>query len=443
MISPVVLILAAGEGKRMNSSLPKVLHSLAGKPMLSHLLTTVKQLKPKKTIVVFGHQAKKVKETFRDSKVTWVLQKKQKGTADAVLSASRVLLGSKGPLFILYGDVPLLRIETLRQMQRSFYQEKATLTFLTTFVKNPTSYGRIIRNTAGEVIRIVEEKDATAEEKKVCEVNSGLYLVDCQEVLKGVREIEKSLVTGEYYLTDLIEQFLRKGKKVVSVVADDSQECLGINSRLELARAESQLRRRINESWMARGVTMRNPDSISIDADVMLERDVQIHQGVVVTGKSRIHKGAEILPYSVIEESEIKSFARIGPFAHLRPGSVVGEGGHVGNFVELKKARLMKGVKANHLSYLGDTVIGEGTNVGAGTITCNYDGFKKHKTVIGKNVFIGSDVQFVAPVKVENGAWIAAGTTVTKKVPRDSLAITRVEQKNINGWVKRRKRSRH
>ncbi|MBI4373776.1 MAG: bifunctional N-acetylglucosamine-1-phosphate uridyltransferase/glucosamine-1-phosphate acetyltransferase [Deltaproteobacteria bacterium] len=225
---------------------------------------------------------------------------------------------------------------------------------------------------------------------------------------------------------------------MVSQLVSEPDECLGINSRLDLARSENWLRRKINEGWMARGVTMKDPDSIAIDPDAVLGKEVTIHAGVIITGKSRIGEGVELLPYSVIEESDVKALARIGPFAHLRPGSVVGKGAHVGNFVELKKARLMKGVKANHLSYLGDTVIGEGTNVGAGTITCNYDGFKKQKTMIGKNVFIGSDVQFVAPVRIASGAWIGAGTTVTQNVPPGALAVSRAPQKNIKGWVRKR-----
>ncbi len=421
----------------MGSDLPKVLQPLSGRPMLSYLFDTISRLRPGRVSVVIGHQAGRVRSTFRGEKVRWILQKRQLGTAHATLTALAREKNLRGRLFILYGDVPLLSLATLKKMQEVFLAEKPSLLLLTTFLDDPKGYGRIIRNGTGRIARIIEEREATPEEAKIQEVNSGIYLANAEEILAPLQEITRSRRGKEYYLTDLVEQLLRGGKKVVSL-STAPEGCLGINSPEELADAEGLLRRQRNRDWIRKGVILRQPDSVAVDPAAILEPGVVLHQGVIIEGACRIERGAVILPYSVIESSRVRAGARVGPFAHLRPGSDVGRGAHVGNYVELKKATLKAGVKANHLSYLGDAVVGEGTNVGAGTITCNYDGFKKHRTTIGKKVFIGSDVQFVAPVKIADEAWIGAGTTVTKHVPRGALALSRVNQENRLGWVRQK-----
>lgn len=441
MQRPSILILAAGRGERMRSELPKVLHPLAGRPMLSYVLEKAKTLRPRRLVVVVGYQASQVRKQFREKNITWVLQKRQRGTADAVKIAAKYLKKIGGPLLILSGDVPLLSLDLLRQMMEKFESERPALAFLTTKLTDPSGYGRVIRNGHCEVIRIVEHLDASEEEKGIQEINAGLYLGESGEIFEALEEIPCRHPKNEYYLTDLVEILLKKGKKVLGILTPESNECLGINTREQLILAEESLRKKRNASWIRKGILLKNPDTIIIGPDVQLFPPLTIHQGVSLYGKSRVESGVEILPYSVVEDSWVKKGARIGPFAHLRPGSVVGEEAEIGNFCELKKARLGKKVKSHHVSYLGDAVIGAGTNVGAGTITCNYDGFKKHQTKIGKKVFIGSNTEIVAPRRIGDGAYIGAGTTLTRDVPKGALALTRVEQKNVRGWAtKKRKR---
>lgn len=439
MLNLSVLILAAGKGERMRSDLPKVLHPLGGRPLLSYSIETAKSLKPKKLVVLAGHKAADVQRRFSDKSIRWAFQRKQLGTAHAVLCGLEALRSSEGPVLILSGDVPLIRPETLQEMKKIFLENQALIVLLTTEMRNPSGYGRIVRGEGGEVEKIVEERDADEREKKIREVNAGIYLVSPRDLLKPLRQVKKNVVKGEYYLTDLIGTLQREGKRILSLKVSDEEEVMGVNSQSDLAKADQILQRRIREKWMEKGVTLIEPGTIRIERDVEMEGGVLLHPGVMVTGRSRVRRGAEILPYSVIEESVVGEGARIGPFAHLRPGSVVGPGAHVGNFVELKKTRLEKGAKANHLAYLGDAVVGAGANVGAGTITCNYDGFKKHRTVIGPGAFIGSDTQLVAPVRVGKGAYVGSGTTVTKNVPSGALAVSRVEQKNILNWRRRKK----
>ena len=433
-----VLILAAGKGERMRSERPKVLHPLGGKPLLSYSLLLAESLRPKKIVVLIGHKKDQVQKQFVDKKIVWAVQREQLGTAHAVLCGLEALKGYRGPLVILYADVPLLRLETLQEMQKLFLKDNPSLVILTAKLGDPTGYGRILRDDFGNIQGIAEEKEADDREKKIQEINTGVYLARAEDLLKPLRRVKKSIVKGEFYLTDLVREFLREGKKVLTVTARDSEEAAGINSQAELVRADQVLQRRIRAKWMEKGITLIDPDSIRIEKDVELARDVVLHPGTILTGRTKIGAGAEILPYSVIEESTVGEEARVGPFAHLRPGSVIGRGAHVGNFVEIKKSRLGDGAKANHLAYLGDAVIGSKSNIGAGTITCNYNGFEKHKTVIGGGSFIGSDKQLVPPVKVGKKAWIGAGTTVTKDVPDGALAISRVEQKNILNWKKRK-----
>ncbi|HSA59683.1 MAG TPA: bifunctional UDP-N-acetylglucosamine diphosphorylase/glucosamine-1-phosphate N-acetyltransferase GlmU [bacterium] len=428
-----VLILAAGKGERMRSDLPKVLHPLGGRPLLAYGLETAKALKPSKIVVLTGHAGDRVRKAFAGEKVTWAVQPRQIGTAHAVLCGLEALKG-RGPLFILYGDIPLLRPETLQRMRTAFSEEDASLAILTARLENPKGYGRIVREGNGEITRIVEEKEAEDWEREIREVNTGIYLARIEDVRGPLQKVRKSIVKGEYYLTDLVEELIAEGKRVVTVGAEDEDEVRGVNTRAELARADAALQDRIRLRWMEAGVTMIAPETIRIDARARLEPDSVLHPGVVIEGSSKVARGAEILPYSVIEESEIGAGARVGPFAHVRPGSKIGPGAHVGNFVELKKTSLGGGAKANHLAYLGDTSVGARANVGAGTITCNYDGFHKYPTVIGEEAFIGSDTQLVAPVKVGRRAWVGAGTTVTQDVPDGALAVSRLKQQNIPGY---------
>ncbi len=432
-----VLILAAGKGERMRSDLPKVLHPLGGRPLLSYPLETAKALRAGRVVVLVGHQADRIRQAFSDKKIRWVLQRPQLGTAHAVLCGLRGMKNFKGLVFILYGDVPFLRLETLRKMKDLLLEEGASLVLLTAQMEDPSGYGRVIRNEGGRIVRIVEEKEAGGWEKEIREINSGIYLARTEDLWGPLGRVKKSIVKGEYYLTDLVEALIREGKNVLSVTVSDSEEVMGINSHRELAEADRILQKRIRKKWMETGVAMLEPASIRIGGDVRMEPGVILHPGVILSGKTRIGRDTEVLAYSVIEESVIGKGARIGPFAHLRPGSRVGDGAHVGNFVEMKKTRLGTGAKANHLSYLGDATIGPGANIGAGTITCNYDGVKKFKTVIGAKAFIGSDTQLVAPVTVGKNAYVGSGTTVTKNVPAGALAISRVEQKNILKWNKK------
>ncbi len=433
-----VIILAAGKGERMQSELPKVLHSLLGEPLLAHVLNTARVLKPKKQVVVVGYKAQEVKATFAEEKnILWVLQPKQLGTAHAVLCTSAELKRFRGKVLILYGDVPLLKSSTLQLLLSTAWEKKADLVLATTQLENPNGYGRIVRNARGEIARIVEEKEATPGEKVIKEINPGIYLLDAS-LLDILKKIQKSAAKKEYYLTDLVSESLRAGKSVATCFLKDSREVLGVNTKSQLAQATAILRSRIQQEWLEKGVVMIAPESTWIDAQVQIGSDVVLHPGVILQGKTRIKQGAEILAYSVIEDCEVGEGARVGPFAHLRPGSVVGRGAHVGNFVELKKTILGEGAKANHLAYLGDAIIGDRANIGAGTITCNYDGLEKHKTFVGEEAFIGSDSQLVAPVKIGKKAYVGSGTTVTKDVPAGALAISRVEQHHILNWRKKK-----
>lgn len=436
------LILAAGKGERMRSELPKVLHPLGGRPLLAHVLETARSVRPAKTVVITGHGSAQVRKTFAGEKVIWALQSKQLGTAHAVLCGLAALKEKKGLLYILYGDVPLLRPETLASMREVMKKEDASLVFLTADLHNPTGYGRVVREMNGGVARIVEEKEAEAWEKEIAEINTGIYLVRIEDVLGPLQKVKKSIAKGEYYLTDLVEELIAQDKKVATVTTPNDAEGLGVNNRAELAHADGVLQNRICRRWMESGVTMMSPETIRIDARAHLEPDVVLHSGVIIEGASRIGKGAEIFAYSVIEESEIGAGAKVGPFAHVRPHSKVGAGAHVGNFVELKKTSLGPGAKANHLAYLGDTTVGARANVGAGTITCNYDGFHKYPTVIGEEAFIGSDTQLVAPVKVGKRAWVGAGTTITQDVPDGALAVSRQKQQNIPGYDSKKRRAK-
>ena len=453
----ITIILAAGLGKRMKSGLAKVLHPVAGIPMILYPVKVAEEISSERIIVVVGHQADRVKDVLSGRDVEIVQQVEQKGTADAVRLAMDSLKGYKGMLVVLCGDVPLITPKTISGLISAHRDRGAIMTVLTTEVEDPSGYGRIVRSSDGSILRIVEERDADNEIKKIKEINSGTYVFDSLFLSEVLREIKSENAQREFYLTDSIETGLKKGFKVYAYKTIEREEIIGINSRNELAMADIIMRRRINNRHMLNGVTMINPDNTYVGMDVSIGQDVTIYPGATIEGNTTIGSRSVIYPNSrivnsqigsdvnikdssVIEDSRIGDGSQVGPFAHLRPGTILDKNVRIGNYVELKKAFMGEGSKANHLTYLGDAEIGSDVNIGAGTITCNYDGKKKHRTTIGDGVFVGSDVQFVAPVKIGEGAFIAAGSTVTKDVPPGSLAISRVEQKNMEGWVEKRKK---
>jgi bifunctional UDP-N-acetylglucosamine pyrophosphorylase/glucosamine-1-phosphate N-acetyltransferase len=452
-----VVILAAGKGTRMKSALPKVLHRAAGLPLIDHVLRAAAALSPSSVVVIVGHEAQQLKDALSIRPgLGFALQEPQLGTGHALLQAEPLLKGASGTVVLLSGDVPLLRADSLAALVRTHEARGAAATVLTAVVPSPAGYGRIVRD-AGQITRIVEHKDASPAERAIGEINSGVYAFDMAPLFSALREIGSGNAQGEYYLPDLVRIYRDRGLVVETVAVEDPREILGVNSRKELAEVAAILRATKNEALMASGVTLVDPAATYIAPDVTVGADSIIHAGVHLEGRTQIgsrceiHSGVRILDsavddgvvinnFCVIVESHVSSGARIGPFAHIRPHSDVGEDAHVGNFVELKKTSLGKGAKANHLSYLGDATIGRKVNVGAGTITCNYDGTAKHPTVIEDGAFIGSDSQLVAPVRVGAGAYVAAGSTITEDVPADALAIGRGKQVNKDGWVSKHRK---
>jgi bifunctional UDP-N-acetylglucosamine pyrophosphorylase/glucosamine-1-phosphate N-acetyltransferase len=451
-----VAILAAGQGTRMKSALPKVLHPVAGQPMIQRVVQTAETLAPASIAVIVGHQAETVQASLSGRPgVKFALQAPQLGTAHALQQAEPLLAGRTGTLVLLSGDVPLLRAATLRRLLDVHREAKAAATVVTATVERPYGYGRIIR-VGGRIARIVEERDASPAQRRVREINSGIYAFDMAPLFDHLRRIAAKNAQGEYYLTDLVALYRRQKLPVETVMVDDPAEIRGINTRSELAEVSAMMRQNKNEELMAAGVTIVDPATTYIDADVEVGPDTVIHPGVVIQGHSKVGSACEIHAYVRITDSEladkvtINNFcvlvgarvadgAAIGPFAHLRPASDVGPGAKVGNFVELKKSTIGQGSKVNHLSYLGDATVGARVNVGAGTITCNYDGQQKHQTVIDDGAFIGSDTQLIAPVRVGKGAYVGAGSSITEDVPDGALGIGRGRQTNVEGWVERRK----
>lgn len=451
-----IVVLAAGKGTRMKSSLPKVLHRLAGLPLIVHVLRTAARLQPASTLVVVGYQADEVKRAVGPAGgVDFVLQEPQLGTGHALLQVAPALGGKTGTLLLLSGDVPLLRAETLIGLLAHHRATRAAATVLTTRLEEPFGYGRIIR-AGGLIERIVEERDATPEERAIREINAGIYAFELAPLLEALGGLARENSQGEYYLPDLIAIQRGRGLAVETLLVDDPVEVRGVNSQVELADLAAVMRRQRSEELMAAGVTLVDPATIYVDMDVEVGSDSVLYPNVHLEGRTRIGAGCEIhagtrivdstvedgavvLNYCVIRASRIAAGAAVGPFSHLRPESLVGEGAHVGNFVELKKTELGRGSKANHLTYLGDATVGQGVNVGAGTITCNYDGTTKHRTTIEDGAFIGSDSQLIAPVKVGRGAYVAAGSSVTEDVPPGALAIARARQVNKGGWVERKR----
>jgi len=446
-----VIVLAAGLGTRMRSATVKVLHGLAGRPMLSHTLSNVLALKPDRTVAVLGHQSEEVRRAL-PGKVEVAMQKEQLGTAHAVICGLKKLVGHKGTVMVVSGDTPLLDAGTLKAVAAAHRRRRSDVTVLTAVLEDPHGYGRIIRDGNG-IAAIVEEKDASAAQRRIKEVNTGTYCFESDALRSALRKVRASNAQKEFYLTDVVELTNGRGGKVSAVAAADPDEALGINSRADLAAAERVLRRRTNRTLMEQGVTMTDPEATYIDPGVIIGRDSVVYPGNHIIGNTVIGERCVLMPGNVISDSTIKDGvvvkgysvltnacvdegAFVGPFAHLRPGSRLEPETRVGNFVELKKTLMGAGSKASHLSYLGDTVVGRDVNIGAGTITCNYDGFEKHTTVIEDGVFVGSDTQLVAPVRLGRGSLVAAGTTVTEDVPPDALAISRAPQRVSEGWAK-------
>jgi bifunctional UDP-N-acetylglucosamine pyrophosphorylase/glucosamine-1-phosphate N-acetyltransferase len=451
-----VLVLAAGQGKRMRSRKIKLLHEVAGRPMVVHVLEAARVLRPDRLITVIGYQADDVRAATEHLSDEFVVQKEQRGTGHAVLQAAKLLdRRGRSDLLILNGDLPTLKGTTLRGLIDAHRRFQAAMTLVTAELEEPTGYGRIVRDDRGGLRRIVEESDADRATRRIREVNCGIYCSDATKLTKILQRVRPDNVQDEYYLTDAVHQLIAAGSDVAAFLHRDVEEVLGVNTRADLARASKTLYARKAAKLQDTGVTLLDPERAWIDPRARVGRDTVVYPDVIVEGActigenciirpgtrivdSVIGRGAEIKDHSVIAESRIGELTTVGPFAHLRPGTVLDAQVRVGNFVETKKARLRTGTKASHLSYLGDTDIGEGSNIGAGTITCNYDGEKKHFTKLGKGVFVGSDTQFIAPVKVGDGAYVGAGTTVTKDVPPGALAVARADQRNVEGWVERR-----
>lgn len=455
-MQPIVVILAAGLGTRMKSGLAKALHPVAELPLVRHVLNAAAGIDPAKIVLVLGHQAERVRAAVEGAGVEIVIQTEQLGTGHAVQQAREALAGASGPVMILCADTPLLTTATLRATLDRHRKSRAAATLITTLAEDPFGYGRIVR-AKGAVTAVVEEKDATAAQKKIKEVNAGIYCFDAKFLLSSLTQLGRNNAQGEYYLPDTIAIARKKKKVVAAFLCPDPDEVIGVNSRADLSRAEAVMRGRINGRWMAEGVTMLDPGSVFVGPEVTLGRDVTLYPNVRLEGRTRIGDGCVIYPgvrirncalansvtikdHSVLEEAEVAAFASIGPFAHLRPGANIGEKARIGNFVEVKKSTIGAGSKANHLSYIGDATVGRDVNIGAGVITCNYDGYEKFRTVIEDNVFVGSDAQLVAPVRVGSGAVIAAGATITRDVPADALAINRLPQEIREGYSARRRK---
>jgi bifunctional UDP-N-acetylglucosamine pyrophosphorylase / glucosamine-1-phosphate N-acetyltransferase len=443
-----VVVLAAGQGKRMYSNLPKVLHKLAGKPLLQHVIDSANRLGSSKLCVVYGHGGGAVPNAFPECAATWVKQEPQLGTGHAVMQ-TLPHLDHDGLTLILYGDVPLTQTATLRKLTDAASQGK--LAVLTIELADPTGYGRIVRDSHGDITGIVEHKDATLDQHKIREVNTGIMAVPTQHLARWLGQLKNDNAQKEYYLTDIIAMAVSDKVPVTAVHPSGEWETLGINSKIQLAQLERIHQTNIAQALMEQGVTLADPERIDIRGTLMCGKDVFIDINCVFEGNvslgdnvvvsagcvlknATIASDTQIAPYSVMDDAIVGADCRIGPYARLRPGTKLADHAHVGNFVEIKNSELGKGSKANHLAYVGDATVGSNVNIGAGTITCNYDGANKHRTIIEDDVFIGSDTQLVAPVTVRKGATLGAGTTLTKDAPAGELTISRAKQLTIPGW---------
>ena len=447
-----VCVLAAGQGKRMHSSRPKVLHKVLGRAMIDYVLHTVEELTPKGIAVVTGHSSEQVREHVgQPANLEWVIQDKQLGTGHAVKQCESVINDVRDVL-IVCGDTPLLRSQTLSELVQAHRSGGASVTVLTAQVENPFGYGRIKRGAGGKVSAIVEEKDASDDERAIGEVSSGIYCVRHEDLFDLLRKLGNSNAQGEYYLPDIVPLALADGKSVETIAMQDCSEMLGVNNRVQLSEIEDMMQARIIRDWQLKGVTVEKPETVRIEATVNLGMDVVIQAGCYLIGSTRIGDGCRVGPYAVLvdawldDDVEVFAFShihsanvgcqsQIGPFGRLRPGAVLGEDVHVGNFVEIKNSIVNRGSKVNHLSYIGDTDMGSHCNIGAGTITCNYDGANKHRTRIGDDVFVGSDTKLIAPVEVQGGATIGAGSIITKTVASGGLTLSeRPDQRHVSGW---------
>ena len=450
-----VIILAAGQGRRMRSATPKMLHLLGGKPLLSHVLETCTALEPDRVLVVVGHGVERIREALPGlDPGGWVLQREQLGTGHAARCAADALGDFTGDVLVLNGDVPLLSPRSLCRMLAAHRSGGCDLTLAVATLADPTGYGRILRGPGGDIVGVVEERDATEAERAVREINVGLYLASGEFLHAALAALDNHNDQGEYYLPDIAGFAAGQRARIGSLTIDDPREFRGVNNREELAWMEKALQQDINRKWMERGVTLKDPDSTYIDADVTIGEDTVIGPNThllgstVVGARCRIDGSAYVidarlgdavhLRFSVVlDDCAIEEGVSVGPFAHLRPGTVLERNVHIGNFVEVKNSSVGESTKASHLSYIGDTDLGRDSNIGAGTITCNYDGFAKHRTTIGDRVQVGSDTQLVAPVAVGDDAYIGAGSTITKDVPAGALAVSRAPQQLKAGWVAR------
>ncbi|MDZ7803301.1 bifunctional UDP-N-acetylglucosamine diphosphorylase/glucosamine-1-phosphate N-acetyltransferase GlmU [Thiohalophilus sp.] len=450
-----ILILAAGQGTRMRSRLPKVLHPLAGRPMLQHVIETARELRPHGLGVIYGHGGEQVPQQIGDESIEWILQAEQLGTGHAVMQALPQVADEQIVL-VLYGDVPLLEADTLAMLVEHADQ---ALCLLTVHLPDPTGYGRIVRDEHGRVTAIVEHKDATDEQRRITEVNTGILAVNGGRLKKWLGRLDNNNAQGEYYLTDIIAMAVADGVPIEVSHPAEVSEVLGVNSRQQLAALEREYQLRQATRLMSEGVSLADPARLDIRGRLHCGQDVALDINLVVEGEvsladnvtvgpncvlkdCTLEDGVQVLPMSVIEGAHIGAGSRIGPFARIRPGTELAGQTHIGNFVELKNSQVGEGSKINHLSYVGDTIIGKQSNIGAGVITCNYDGANKHRTEIGDNAFVGSDVQLVAPVKVGDGATIGAGTTLTSDAPENALTLSRTKQKTVTGWKRPTKQGR-
>jgi bifunctional UDP-N-acetylglucosamine pyrophosphorylase / glucosamine-1-phosphate N-acetyltransferase len=458
-----IAIMAAGKGTRLKSKHPKVLHEIGGKPILAHVIATAQKVVPAQdTFVIIGHEAERVCAAVAGTGVNFVLQAEQRGTGHALMVAREALSGNKyDQIIVLYGDAPLITAATVKRLSDFHLAEKATMTVLSADLEDPFGYGRVIRKGARspEVLAIVEEKSATPRQKKIREINSGCYAFAARALYEHIDQLSTKNTHGEYYLTDMAGIFHKARKRVVVTKTPDASEVLGSNTRAEMMMLDARLRLAKCRALLDEGVTVFYPHTCVIDSDVEVGADTVIEPFVQLLGRTKVGSDCRIRSYSVItnsvigdrvvvkpgtimEDSRVGSGATLGPYTHMRPGTEVGEGAHLGNFVETKKIKLGKGSKANHLTYLGDAEIGEGVNIGAGTITCNYDGVNKHKTVIEDGVFVGSDSTLVAPVRLGRGSYVAAASCITDDVPADALAFGRARQSLKEGWAKTKRAKR-
>ncbi|WP_416148117.1 bifunctional UDP-N-acetylglucosamine diphosphorylase/glucosamine-1-phosphate N-acetyltransferase GlmU [Salipaludibacillus sp. HK11] len=453
MIKRFAIVLAAGKGTRMKSDLYKVLHPVCGKPMVQHIVDQLEQCQIDEMVTIVGHGAEKVKGHLGE-RTQYALQAEQLGTGHAVMQAEQMLKNKQGITMVVCGDTPLLTRETMDALIEHHESTNAKATILTAYTNEPTGYGRVLRDSAGTVEKIVEQKDASEVEKQVKEINTGTYCFDNETLFEALKRVGNNNTQGEYYLPDVIEILQKDGEIVAAYQTEDFHETIGVNDRVALSQAEKWMKKRINEKWMREGVSFIDPEQTYISPDVTIGKDTTLHPGTVLLGETIIGERCQIGPHtevknskigdetvvkqSVVHSSLVGNWVAIGPFSHLRPETTLADHVRVGNFVELKKMSMGQGSKASHLSYLGDAEIGASVNVGCGSITVNYDGEKKYLTKIEDGAFIGCNSNLIAPVTVGKGSYVAAGSTITDNVPQESLAIARERQSNKEGYVKKK-----